>query len=59
MSKKLIEDAEEIYSQWREAPSGSYLESTLADTMVTDLFPSLLHVAKRKVQKMGFSNDGE
>ena len=57
MSKKLIEDAEEIYTAWKESPSGSYLESSFADTIVTDLFPSLLHVAKRKVQKTGFSND--
>lgn len=57
MSKKLIEDAEEAFEAWREAPGGSYLEETLARSITRDLFPSLIHALKTKQSKTGFDKD--
>lgn len=54
MSKKLIEDADQAFEAWKDSPTGSYLERTLADSIVKDLFPSLLSALKNKQDKTGF-----
>lgn len=57
MSKKLIEDSDQAFEAWREAPKGSYLERTLADSIVSDLFPSVLQALKSKKNTTGFDKD--
>lgn len=57
MSKKLIEDSDQAFEAWRDAPQGSYLERTLADSIVKDLFPSVLNALKNKQSKTGFDKD--
>lgn len=57
MSKKLIEDSDQAFEAWKEAPQGSYLERTLADSIVKDLFPSVLTALKSKQSKTGFDKD--
>lgn len=59
MSKKLIEDADQAFEAWKDAPQGSYLERTLADSIVKDLFPSLLNALKNKQDKTGFEKDAK
>lgn len=57
MSKKLIEDSDQAFEAWRDAPQGSYPERTLADSIVKDLFPSVLNALKNKQSKTGFDKD--
>lgn len=57
MSKKLIEDSEAAFEAWKDSPKGSYLERTLADSIVADLFPSLLQALKSKKTPTGFDKD--
>lgn len=57
MSKKLIEDGDQAYEAWKDAPRGSYLERALADSIVADLFPSILNALKNKQSKTGFEKD--
>ena len=54
MSKKLIEDSEAAFEAWKEAPRGSYIERTMADAIVADLFPTVLHALKAKKNTTGF-----
>ena len=57
MSKKLIEDSETAFEAWKEAPRGSYIERTMADAIVADLFPTVLHALKAKKNTTGFDKD--
>lgn len=57
MSKKLIEDSETAFEAWKEAPRGSYIERTMADAIVADLFPTVLHALKAKKTPTGFDKD--
>lgn len=44
--KKLLDDAEEAYSAWREAKTGSYLERTIEQSIVADITPALIFLLK-------------
>lgn len=57
MSKKLIEDSETALEAWRDAPRGSYVERAMADAIVADLFPTLVHALKTKKTPTGFDKD--
>ena len=57
MSKKLIEDSDQAFEAWKDSPKGSYLGRTLADSIVVDLFPSLLQALKSKKTPTGFDKD--
>lgn len=57
MSKKLIEDSDQAFEAWKNSPNGSYLERTLADSIVADLFPSILQALKSKKNTTGFDKD--
>lgn len=57
MSKKLIEDSDQAFEAWREAPKGSYVERAMADAIVADLFPTLVHALKAKKTSTGFDKD--
>lgn len=57
MSKKLIEDSDQAFEAWKDSPKGSYLERTLADSIVADLFPSVLQALKAKKNTTGFDKD--
>lgn len=57
MSKKLIEDSETAFEAWKEAPRGSYVERAMADAIVADLFPTVLHALKAKKNTTGFDKD--
>lgn len=59
MTKRLIEDSEQVYQAWKDAPRGSYLESSLAETIVNDLFPSLLHQVRLGNPPTGFTKDDD
>lgn len=54
-----LEDARQAYKAWQEAPQGSYVERTMADSIVRDIVPALIHVAERKAQPIGFQGDAE
>lgn len=54
MSKQIVDDARAAFAAWREAPSGSYVERILADGIVADIVPALIHAAERKPQPLGF-----
>lgn len=53
----VVDDAAAAYSAWKETPSGSYLERTLADSIVRDLVPALIHAASRRPMPIGFGGD--
>ncbi|GAA5198568.1 hypothetical protein GCM10025773_11840 [Microbacterium jejuense] len=53
----LADDAESAYNAWRETNSGSYLERTLADAIVRDLVPALIHALRRRPVPLGFGSD--
>lgn len=55
MSKHVLEDARAAFKAWREAPSGSYVERALADAIVNDIVPALIHVAEASPQPLGFA----
>ncbi len=57
MSKKLIEDAEMAFEAWKDAPSGSYLEGTLAQAISRDLFPAMIEALRSKTDRAGFKED--
>lgn len=57
MSKKLIEDSETAFEAWKDAPRGSYVERAMADAIVADLFPTLVHALKAKKSSTGFDKD--
>ena len=50
----LLEDSEEAFEAWKSAPTGSYLESTLAQAIARDLFPSMIRELKSKQNPAGF-----
>jgi hypothetical protein len=54
MSKQVLEDARAAFAAWREAPSGSYVERVLADGIVADIVPALIHAAERRPIPIGF-----
>jgi hypothetical protein len=54
VSKRVIDDARAAFAAWREAPSGSYVERVLADGIVNDIVPALIHAAERKPMPIGF-----
>jgi len=58
MSKNALEDAKAAYKAWREAQPGSYIESILADAIVRDVVPALIHIAERKPQPFGYAPAG-
>jgi hypothetical protein len=51
-----IRDAKDAYEAWKESPRGSYLERTIADAIVRDLVPSLIHVAEFPPKPAGFTD---
>lgn len=57
MSKKLIEDSEAAFEAWKDAPKNSYVERALADSIVSDLFPTMIHALKAKKNTTGFDKD--
>jgi hypothetical protein len=57
MSKSVIDDAQAAYNAWREAQQGSYLERVLADSIVRDIVPALIHAAERKPMPIGYGTD--
>lgn len=54
MSKQVIDDARSAYSAWKESQAGSYVERVLADAIVRDILPALIHAAERRHIPMGF-----
>lgn len=54
MSKQVLEDARSAYQAWRESSQGSYVERALADAIVRDIVPALIHVAEQKPMPIGF-----
>jgi len=54
VSKKVIDDARAAYTAWKESSSGSYVERVLADSIVRDILPALIHVAERGPAPLGF-----
>lgn len=54
MSKQVIEDARAAYQAWKETQPGSYVERALADAIVRDIVPALIHAAERKPVPLGF-----
>lgn len=59
MSKQVIDDARAAYSAWKESQQGSYVERVLADAIVRDILPALIHAAERKPIPIGFEYDTE
>jgi hypothetical protein len=57
VSKKLIEDSETAFEAWKDAPRGSYVERAMADAIVADLFPAVLHALKAKKSTTGFDKE--
>lgn len=57
MSKQVVEDAQDAYNAWKEAPQGSYVERILADSICRDILPALIHVAQRKPMPLGYSTE--
>jgi len=57
MSKRLIEDSDQAFEAWREAPKGSYVERAMADAIVADLFTAVLHALEAKKNTTGFDKD--
>lgn len=51
-----IRDAKEAFSAWKEAPVGSYVERALADAIVRDIVPALIHTAEFPPKPLGFTD---
>ena len=54
MSKQVLDDARAAYQAWKEAPQGSYVERALADSIVRDIVPALIHAAEKSPVPLGF-----
>lgn len=54
MSKQVIDDARSAYAAWKESQQGSYVERVLADAIVRDILPALIHAAERRPLPIGF-----
>jgi hypothetical protein len=54
VSKQVVDDARTAYQSWKEATQGSYVERVLADAIVRDIVPALIHAAERKHIPLGF-----
>lgn len=54
MSKQVIDDARSAYSAWKESQQGSYVERVLADAIVRDILPALIHAAEHRPKPIGF-----
>lgn len=54
MSKQVIDDARSAYSAWKESQAGSYVERVLADAIVRDILPALIHAAEHRPKPIGF-----
>ena len=52
-----IRDAKDAYEAWKESPRGSYVERVLADSIVRDIVPALIHVAEFPPKPMGFTDE--
>lgn len=50
-----VRDAKEAFQAWKEAPVGSYVERALADAIVRDIVPALIHTAEYPPKPLGFS----
>lgn len=50
----VINDAKNAFEAWKESPRGSYVERTLADAIVRDIVPALIHTAEYPPKPMGF-----
>lgn len=57
MSSDVIRDAKDAFDAWKESPRGSYVERTLADAIVRDIVPALIHVAEYPPRPLGFNED--
>lgn len=55
----VIADAKEAFENWKDAPTGSYIERVLAQCIVRDIVPSLLHLAENGKPKTGFVGEEE
>lgn len=53
----VLHDAKDAYESWKDAPRGSYLERTMADAIVRDLVPSLIHLVEYPPRPTGFGNE--
>lgn len=56
MSRSTLDDARAAYSAWKETQQGSYLERVIADGIVRDLVPALIHMAERQPLSTGFTH---
>lgn len=54
MSKQVLDDARAAYAAWKDTQQGSYVERVLADAIVREIVPALIHVAERGPVPTGF-----
>lgn len=54
MSKQVLDDARAAYAAWKDTQQGSYVERVLADAIVREILPALIHVASRGPVPTGF-----
>lgn len=59
MTKQIIEDAKQAYGAWKESQPGSYVERALADSIVQDLVPAMIHAMEASPRPIGFAKNLE
>ena len=53
----IVDDAQAAYNAWKETQQGSYVERILADAIVRDIVPALIHAATRRPLPIGYGTD--
>jgi hypothetical protein len=53
----LLKDAEAIYALYRDSPSGSYVETALANDICRDIVPLLIMRLQNPPKAFGFTPD--
>lgn len=53
----IVDDAQAAYNAWKETQQGSYVERVLADAIVRDIVPALIHAATRRPLPIGYGTE--